>query len=179
MSNKRRVILTIHHRDELSLGSNRTQLGYAACHWGILIQPKKPKGSSSNAYDVSNGAKPDPITRQDLNPNFEWRFRTSLRVNHRLSGHLLGRVMIGKVPNNVTDAQIEAILGAVPLPVKNATPEQNCVTWILAAIRALQQHGLAEAFDVNQFLASALQYGHSWLDDPGPNKFYNYTDRPD
>jgi hypothetical protein len=66
MSNKRRVMLTIHHRDELSLGPNRTRLGYAAYHWGILIQPKKPKGSDSNAYDVSNGAKVDPLTRQDL-----------------------------------------------------------------------------------------------------------------
>jgi hypothetical protein len=87
--------------------------------------------------------------------------------------------MIGKVPNNVADAEIEAILRAVPLPVKNMTPEQNCVTWILAAIPALQQHGLAEVFDVNQFLASALQHAHSWLENPGHNKFHNYTDRPD
>jgi hypothetical protein len=170
MSNKRRVMLTIHHRDELSLGPNRARLGYATYHWGILIQPKKSKGSDSNAYDVSDGA---------FNPNFEWRFRATRGVDPLRSGRLLGRVMIGKVSNNVADTQIEAILRAVPLPVQNTTPEQNCVTWILAAIPALQQHGLAEVFDVDQLLASALQRGHSWLKDPGPNNFYNYTDRPD
>jgi hypothetical protein len=179
MSNKRRVMLTIHHRDELSLGPNRVRLGYAAYHWGILIQPKKPKGSDSNAYDVSNGARPDPVTRQELNPNFEWRFRANRGVDPLRSGHLLGRVMIGKVSNNVSDAQIEAILRAVPLPVLNTTPEQNCVTWILAALPALQQHGLAEVFDVDRLLASALQHGHSWLENPGLGKFFNYTDRPD
>lgn len=74
-------MLTIHHRDELSLGSNRTRLGYAAYHWGILTQPKKPKGSDSNACDISNGTRPDPMTRQDLNPNYDWQFWPNLRVD--------------------------------------------------------------------------------------------------
>lgn len=134
MSGKPRVIITIHHRDELSLGDNRNQLGLSAYHWGILIQPKNPKGSDSTAYDISDAARPDPITRQDLNPNRDWHFRPKPGVNPVLSGRLLGKVMIGKVPNNLTDAGIEAILKEVPLPAKNAKPVQNCVTWILTAV---------------------------------------------
>lgn len=150
MSNKRRVMVTVHHRSGLSLRDNRVRLGLAAYHWGILIQPKKPKGDDSNAYDVSDGAKPDPTTRHDLNPDREWLFRAEEGVNPLRSGHLLGRVMIGKVPNHVTDADIEDLLRKVPLPLKNT--EQNCVTWVSASIQALQKEKLAEEFDVNQLM---------------------------
>ncbi|KAE8148038.1 hypothetical protein BDV25DRAFT_159097 [Aspergillus avenaceus] len=108
MSNKRRVMVTINHRDRLSLREHRAQLGFAAYHWGILIQPKNTKGSDSSTYDVSDAAMPDPHTRVDHNPNRDWIFRPKHRVNAELSGRLLGRVMVGKVPNNVPDAHIEA-----------------------------------------------------------------------
>lgn len=177
MSNKRRIIISIHHRDQFSLGEHRTRLGHAAYHWGILIQPKNPKGSDSDAYDVTDAAIVDPLTRQNLNPNHDWHFRPKVGVNPHNSGRLLGRVMIGKMPNNVTNADIEHILRSVPLPVKNASPEQNCVTWTLAAIQALQQYGLAEAFDKDQFMLQALQCADRWAQNPNPQNFYNYTDR--
>jgi hypothetical protein len=56
MRNKPRVMLTIHYRDELSLGDRRLRLGYATYRWGILIRPKKRKSPDSTGYDVSNGA---------------------------------------------------------------------------------------------------------------------------
>ncbi|KND86749.1 hypothetical protein TOPH_08602 [Tolypocladium ophioglossoides CBS 100239] len=118
MGNKRRVVVTVHHRDELSLGNNRDRLGYEAFHWGILC----------NAYDVSDGATIDPDTWQDLNPSREWYFRPKHGVDPVRSGRLLGRIIIGKVPKNITDADIKALLADVPLPAQNATPQQSCVT---------------------------------------------------
>lgn len=177
MSNKRRVMVTIHYRDELSLRDNRARLGLSAYHWGILIQPKNPKGLDSNAYDVSDGARPDPMARQDLNPSRDWHFRAKLGVSPILSGRLLGKVMVGKVPNNVTDANMEDLLRKVPLPIKNTG--QNCVTWTLATIQALQKGKLAEDFDVNEFMTKALGLADEWLQHPGPNNFHNYVDRVD
>lgn len=117
------------------------------------------------------------MTRQDLNPNRDWHLRAKLGVSPILSGRLLGKVMVGKVPNNVTDAKIEALLKEVPLPAKNTG--QNCVTWTLATIQALQKEGLAEAFDVNPFMTKALGLADEWLRHPGPNNFHNYVDRVD
>lgn len=51
-------------------------------------------------------------SRQDLNPNRAGQFRAS--VNPVLNGRLLGKVMVGKVPNSVTDADIEALLRKCP-----------------------------------------------------------------
>lgn len=171
-------MVTIHHRGSLSLGDNRARLGRSAYHWGILIQPKKPKlGRDSIAYDVSDAAKPDPETRQDHNPNYDWHFRAKRAVNNDpfVGGNLLGRVMIGKVPNHITDADIEDLLGQVPLPIKNT--EQNCVTWTLASIQALQKERLAEDFDVDQFTIKALELADEWLRDPDPDHVYNYVNR--
>lgn len=174
MSNKPRVIITIHHRDESSLGANRQNLGLAAYHWGVLIQPKTPKGADSSAYDVSDASIPDNVNRRDLNPGHDWHFRPKHRVNPVMSGRLLGRVMIGKVPPRFTEGAIEALLREVPLPIKNV---QNCVTWIVAAIKLMQQRGLAEAFDVNQFMTKSLDLGDKWLRTPNPSNFHNYTNR--
>ncbi|RMZ76315.1 hypothetical protein DV738_g4993, partial [Chaetothyriales sp. CBS 135597] len=171
-------MVTIHHRDQLSLGNNREALGLSAFHWGILIQPKNPKGNDSHAFDVSDASIPDPLTRRDLNPNHDWHFRPKLAVNPLLSGRLLGRIMIGKVPKDFTDDAIEALLKTVPLPVKNATPNQNCATWIVAAIQLLQDRGLAEPFNVSDFMSKALALGDQWLGNPSPNNTHNYTSRP-
>ncbi|OAG35750.1 hypothetical protein AYO21_10067 [Fonsecaea monophora] len=149
MGGKARVRVVIRHRDEFSHGDSRKQLGQAAYHWGILIQPKNPKGFDSNVYDVTDATVPDPITRVDLNPNHDWRIRSKMSVNPMHSGRLLGRVMIGKVPSHITIEGIDDILRQVPLPIKSSTPVQNCVNWVLAAIEVMQKQGLAEAFDVD------------------------------
>jgi hypothetical protein len=178
MGNKQRVTVSIDHRDKFSLGDNRNRLGHCAFHWGILILPKKQKGADSKTYDASDGSMPDPLTRQELNPNHDWRFRYRMSVNPWISGRLLGRIMVGKVPANVTDDEIEAVLRKIPLPVKNADPEQNCHTWILTAIQEMQKNGLAEAFDMEEFNAKALELADEWLQNPDPKNFHNFTNRP-
>lgn len=171
MSNKRRVMVTIHHRGRLSLRENWTRLGRSAYHWGILIQPKNPKDHDSNAFDVSDGMAVDPITHRDLNPNLEWNFRAKTDA----SGSLLGKVMIGKVPNKVKNNEIESRLREVPLPIQDTA--QNCVTWTMAAIQVLQNEGMAENLDVDQFMAKALGLADEWLRNQNPESFHNYTNR--
>src|SRR5204863_513885 len=102
------------------------------------------------------------------------KLRSSGHVDPIRSGRLVGRVLIGKVPNHTTDAEIQATLAAVPLPVKNATPAQSCVTWLLAAIQALQNARIAREFNINQFIAWALTYADYWLVNPKPDNFYDY-----
>ncbi|KAF2789405.1 hypothetical protein K505DRAFT_253434 [Melanomma pulvis-pyrius CBS 109.77] len=173
--NKRRVYVSIHHRDELSLGENRVRLGYEAFHWGILITPKSSRGPDSLAFDIFDVAVLDPISRQDTNPNRNWIFRPKTRVDSMRSGRLLGRVLIGKVPNNTTDVQIQSVLATVPVPVNGATPQQSCVTWTLAAVAALQNAGLARQFDVSQFTALANSYADRWLAAPNAHNRYDYA----
>lgn len=163
MINKRQVFVTIQYRDELSLGENRQKLGYAAYNWGILISPKVSAGKDCYAFDVSDAARPDPETRVDCNPNRDWVFRSKPNVDPLFSGHVLGRVMIGKVPNDIGTSAIEARLAAIPLPEKEAVPEQNCVSWTMSAIQALQEIRLAEQFDLKEFMAYAIRYADQRL----------------
>lgn len=124
MSNKRRVFVLIHYCGALSFGENRERLGYAAYHWGILISPKVYRENDCYTFDVSDAARPDPETRVDRNPNHEWVFRS----NPIVSGSLLGLVMIGKIPIGVEISEIRSRRQSIPVPQRNAIPEQNCVT---------------------------------------------------
>lgn len=157
MSNKRQVFVSLHHRDALSVGNNRQRLGHAAFHWGILICPKSSNRADCYAFDVSDGIVLDSVHRVNLNPEGNWLFREK-QVDPKMSVRRLGRVMIGKVPNEVTYAEIHDLLGAILLPQKGAVPEQNCVTWTKAAICELQKNRLAEQFDLDRFMNESLAF---------------------
>jgi hypothetical protein len=179
MSNKRRVFLTIHHRNELSLGENRRKLRHGAYHWGILVSPKRPSGRSSYAYDVTDGVRLDPDRRLDLNPDRNWYFRESPLVNPEISSHLLVRIMIGKVPHHVPRTYIEAVLESIPLPSKKSQPQESCITWIKPAIKALQDLGLAEQFDIDNLMDYGLGLAQQRMTDPTTMpSIVNYTRRP-
>ena len=85
--------------------------------------------------------------------------------------------MVGKVPHEVTISQIEDILRPVPLPVKDAVPKETCVTWVKAAIRALQEAELVEKFDVDGFMAHAQDFANKRMAKGGPPEYINYTSR--
>lgn len=177
MRNKRRVFVSIHYRGALSLGENRQRLGYAAYHWGILILPKVYEERDCYSFDVSDAARPDPETRIDYNPNHDWIFRS----NPTVSGNLLGLIMIGKLPNETDISEIRTLLKSIPLPQKNTTPEQNCVTWAISAIQALQGNGFSEQFDINKFMESGIEFADATLADksgtPATIAKRNYTTR--
>lgn len=177
--NKRRVFITWHHRHEFSIGENRQRFGSAAYHWGVLISPKKSVTRDCYAYDVSDGPHPDPMTGVDHNPNRDWVFRAKPNVNPMLSGHLLGRIMIGKVPRSVTHAEIQTCLESIPLPRKGVLPEENCVSWVKSAVRRLQEKGLAERFDIDRLVADSLAFADQRMESPNSTaNIINYTSRP-
>ncbi|KAH8425148.1 uncharacterized protein LDX57_002897 [Aspergillus melleus] len=144
MRNKRQVWVSLHSRGALSLGANRTQLGYAAFHWGILISPKVSTGADCHAYDVTDSIILDSNSRTNLNSQNDWRFRHNPNDDLERNAGILGMVMIGKVPNDVSYDEIETHLASLPLPDKDAQPAQNCVTWTMAAIGKLQGIGISK-----------------------------------
>ncbi|KAI9036445.1 uncharacterized protein KD926_001788 [Aspergillus affinis] len=134
MSNKRQVWITLHYRDRFSLGEHGKRLGYAAYHWSILITPKQSKGADCYAYD----------------PN----------VSPELRSHLLGAIMIGKLPKEVSFSEIKTYLNSIPVLVKGVEPEQNC-------------------FAVDGFMDDALCYADERMEDPeNVQRKINYTSRP-
>ncbi|KFY66079.1 hypothetical protein V496_02221 [Pseudogymnoascus sp. VKM F-4515 (FW-2607)] len=176
MNNNRRVFVSIYHRGGLSLGENRQRLGYSAYHWGIVISPKVYKEQDCYIFDLSDAARPDPETRVDHNPNHEWIFRS----NPTVSGSLLGLIMIGKISNGVEISEIWTRLQSIPVPQRNAIPEQNCVTWVMSAIQALQGSGFAEQFDINKFMDTGIEFANATLSDKGGTPTVaktNYTTR--
>ncbi|PYI11850.1 hypothetical protein BO78DRAFT_444102 [Aspergillus sclerotiicarbonarius CBS 121057] len=173
---KRRVLVTLHYRDELSLGANRMQLGHAAYHWGILVTPKVSQGRDCYSFNVSNGVDLDPVARANRNPNFDWVLRARTDANPLLSSHLLGRIMIGKVSHDVSFKRLESLLRSIPLPRKGV--EENCVTWTRTAIRKLQAKGWAEGFNIDRFMDDSLAYAHQRMDNNNSKEIINYTSRP-
>ena len=71
----------------------------------------------------------------------------------------------------------KATAPVVPLPMKGAAPDQNCVTWIEAALRALQDEELVEEFDVDEFMAYALRFADRRMAEGGRPEYVNYTSR--
>jgi uncharacterized protein DUF6914 len=171
--NKRRIFIAVYCRDELSVGQNRQRLGTSAYHWAILIRPKCPRGSDTHALDIADGE-----TTADLNSDGDWYFRSNEHVNPGNDMHMLGAIMVGKVPHEVLNMQIENLLCYhVPLPMKGAVPDQNCVTWIKAALRALQDEELVEEFDVDEFMTYALRFADRRMAEGGRPEYVNYTNR--
>lgn len=178
MRNKRRVVIALYHRGRLSLGDNRQRLGYESYHWGILIMPKHPREGHrlplSSAYDATDILVIDPETHEDLNPNLDWFFRTQHDIDPSATGQLIGRIIVGKLPNHVSKSNLDTLLADVPLPAKDASPPQSCVTWALAALSALQNAGLAWTFDIEPFKDWALAYGDRCMVNMGHSNVCEY-----
>lgn len=100
--------VTSHYRDKFSLGEHRQRLGPAAYHWGLLI--KDPAGGSCYTYDATDAIDLDPITGEDRNPERNWFLRMKEIVDVFQISRLLGIMMIGKVPAEVTDGEIRVHL---------------------------------------------------------------------
>ena len=175
--NKRRIFVSMYFRDELSVGHYRNRLGTSAYHWGILIRPKYSRGHDTQAFDTTNGVRLDGENMNDFNPDRDWYFRSNEHVNPANNTHILGGIMIGKIRHEIQNSQIEDILRRVPLPVKGTVPQQNCVTWIKAAIQALQDAELVEKFDVDEFMTYALHFGDRRMVQGGRPEYVNYTAR--
>lgn len=189
MRNKRRVAIALYHRNKLSLGESRVALGHGAYHWGVIVMPKPERRANlrpsatvvstdnqplCDAFDATDAIVMDPETGRNLNPSLDWYFRAQHGIDPFANGRLIGRVIVGKVPKHFSDSTIDSLLANIALPVKDASPRQNCVSWTLDALSSLQAAGIARTFDVDQFKTWALAYADECMANLGSNNVCEY-----
>ncbi|KAG6006699.1 hypothetical protein E4U21_006774 [Claviceps maximensis] len=158
----RLLTVALYHRDHLSRGKSRKLFGYEAFHWGLLVTPQISKGKDCLALDATDSSEIDPLTFRLKNPTMDWWINHSL-VNPEVTSKMLGRIVIGEVPGEISDDEFLALCHGIPLPVKNTQPQQSCVSWAVSAVRVMQNLGWAWNFDVDQFKDSALAYADERL----------------
>jgi hypothetical protein len=138
----------------------RQVFGHEAYHWGILVVPEQiEEGRNHWAFDATDASEIDPVTFRMNNPAMNWWFRYKPNVDPELSSKLLGIVILGQTPDELSFSEMRDIMDGVPLPVRNMEPQQSCVTWVENAIRTLQGRGWIREFDMDQFKDWALDYG--------------------
>ncbi|KAJ5380794.1 uncharacterized protein N7496_003222 [Penicillium cataractarum] len=156
--NKRRVYITLHHRDDLSLPHNRKKMGYGAYNWSIIITPKVSTGADSFAYDVTNVPEPDAFFKFESNPDREWRYRQKPHVDPTNCSTLVKKILIGKIPNDITYSLIQYLLETIPITENDTHHKQTGVRWIVHAIHKLQHTVLlAEMFSIREFMDEAIK----------------------
>ncbi|KFA60005.1 hypothetical protein S40285_08693 [Stachybotrys chlorohalonatus IBT 40285] len=160
---KRHISVALYHRDHLSRGRTRKALGYEAFHWGIFTMAEASNTEDCCAFEATDISEIDPVTWRMGNPSMDWWFRVKPNVDLTLDSKLLGRIVIGAIPSEVSDVDLEQFFRQIPLPAKNTYPQQSCVTWVLDAVRALQEKVWASAFDIEEFRAWALEYADDML----------------
>ncbi|KAH7184806.1 uncharacterized protein B0J16DRAFT_122641 [Fusarium flagelliforme] len=152
------VALALYHRDHFSLGNARRTFGYEAYHWGILITPQTSRGRDCHAFEATDASEIDPVTFRMNNPTMAWWMRHKGNVDPALSAKLIGRIVIGQIPDGISAADLKKFFGTVPLPVKNTHPQESCVTWAIDAIRTMQRQGWVPQIELNGFKDWALSY---------------------
>lgn len=150
-------------------------MDFNAYHWGILITPKTFKGAECQTYDVSDAFRLDPKASRDMNPERKWYFRVKTNVDPIKEPALLGRIVIGKLANKVTDDEIEDVLSKVPLPDEDKARGESCVTWCLNAVEALQGAGFVKRFDIEAFKTVALEKADYFIKTPAEDHVYSYS----
>ncbi|KAH6969240.1 hypothetical protein DER45DRAFT_548859 [Fusarium avenaceum] len=154
----RMITLALYDRGHFSRGNARQIFGYEAYHWGIIIMSEGSQERDCIAFEATDASTIDPVTFRMSNPTMDWFMRMKDESDPEFSTKLLGRIIIGQVPDDVSNSQLEALFRTVPLPVKNTHPQQSCVTWAIDAIRVLQRKGWASQFELNGFKDWALYY---------------------
>ncbi|KAF2178978.1 hypothetical protein K469DRAFT_597445 [Zopfia rhizophila CBS 207.26] len=158
MANKDRVFIAIYTRpgtsDLSSLSSTRSKPKPDKYHWGIWVEAKNSSGAGTS-YDLEDSVAYSSVT----NP-FGWRFHID---DHKAPPpRMLGRIMIGKMPEGMSGANIAGILKEVPLPSDPGSVIGDVVAWIKATIEELQDAGCAERFSIEAFMSDALGFATNW-----------------
>jgi hypothetical protein len=173
MSNKDRVCIELFHRDQYSLGEeNRQKYGWATYHWAILVRPKVVRRESKcTSYDVTDAAVMTEDGTGYRPADGTWRFRSRVPVYPLTSSSFLVAIDIGKLPKNVTSAQVRAVLERTTVPRSGQDPEQNCVSWTRDAILDLQRAGFVDsALSVEDIMTVGMQKADIVMRDGAPEK---------
>lgn len=112
-----------------------------------------------------------------MNPERKWYFRTKVKIDPTKEPTLLGRVVIGKLANRITDEKIKDVLSTVSLPDEDKAKGESCVTWCLNAVEALQKAGMIKRFDVEAFRRTALEKADLFIKTPAEDHVYVYDQK--
>lgn len=160
------IAVGLHHRDHFSQGSARRTFGYEAFHWAIVVMPEGNHDRGCRSFDATDTSDIDPTTFRMRNPTMDWWFRVDENFDPALNVKLLGRTVIGRLPEGVSSTELRDFFAKVPLPVKNTHPQQSCVTWAVDAIQALQEQGWVRKFQLDQFKDWAVSYADERMRGP-------------
>ncbi|KAF5669516.1 serine threonine kinase [Fusarium heterosporum] len=155
------VAVALYHRNHFSLGNARQAFGYEAYHWSIMVMPEPSEGDTPTChiFDATDTSAINPETFRMNNPTMDWWFRSQIDTNPYLNMKLLGRVVFGRIPDEISSVKLDEFFRNIPLPVKNTYPQQSSVSWAVDAICAIQRQGWAPEFDLRNFKDFALAYG--------------------
>ncbi|KAJ5756306.1 hypothetical protein N7533_005849 [Penicillium manginii] len=181
MKHKRQVMVTLFAREGHFFSKNQNQnhhrqLEHNDFLWSIIIRPKKPQGHDSDCFDIRHTSS-EPVRRNQPKPKGDWQFRAITQYEPSKDHRLLGQLMIGKIPLEVSHNEIMELLKDIAYPRKDAQHHENGINWIRTAIRHLQMTGIAEEFDVDEFLDHARDRAMVASHDGRPFTV-NYTSRP-
>jgi hypothetical protein len=165
-ANKDRVFVAIYARPEnSSLGSTQSTSGSSdksrarkatvqRYNWGIWVEPKFSEGCGT-AFDLEDNVANSSV----VNP-FGWRL---VVAEHDIPPPLmLVRLMIGKVVEGMSMADVANVLKEVPLPSDPGSRVADVVAWIQAAVAELQKCGCAQQFAMEWFMEEALRDAITW-----------------
>lgn len=173
MSNKDRIFVAIYLRPDdgsastVNTATSHNSLSPSRYLWGIWIEQKGSNGQGVS-YDVEDDSS-EPYLMYSFDDHFHCQERSQPPAN------MLGRMMIGKIPQGRTSKEVYQILKRIPLPSDPATQISDTAGWTKAAIEELQGHMIAEKFDTNRFFQDAMKQAVNWQREGLTRQKANYT----
>ena len=166
--NKDRVFVAVYSRPENTSLSSNLSTGTSGSsdksrskkptvqrfHWGIWIEPKFSEGCGTSFDLVDNAANSSVC-----NP-FGWRMVVA--EHDAPPARMLVRLMIGKVVEGMSLADVANILKEVHLPSDPGSRVVDVVAWIQAAVAELQKRACAQMFALEWFMEEALVDAVRW-----------------
>lgn len=158
------VLVCLQYRDRLSLGENRTRLGFAAFHWSVII----PFSKEYHRFDVTDGIILN-TAGEDANPSRNWIYRHQVTTTLTDIPRYLGAVRIGRLGSSTTPDVLQQSFETLPLPRADIEPQENCVSWTRGAVGALEDAELIitfKEFQLENFMEYALRHADERIKDP-------------
>ncbi|KAF2650123.1 hypothetical protein K491DRAFT_552560, partial [Lophiostoma macrostomum CBS 122681] len=123
-------------------------------HWSIWIEPKRAPDTGTSF------ALTDSLPHASVTDPFGWRL--DVMSYDSLPSRMFGRIMIGKVPEDLSKKDIEETLKEVPLPSDPGSGVSDGVDWLKGALEVLQDCGAAERFSIEAFMGDAMGNAVQW-----------------
>ena len=154
-TNRTHIFVAIYHDqpNSASPGVHHDPHHAQSCRWTILVEPAKHRRLSLHHGD------PEPVlflnTRNHNSSSWACHSR---HLDPTDGENFIGKIHIGE-SRNATTVQVEELLRARLLPEGEEWPhERTSEYWIRAAVHALQEGGLVEKFELDDFMAFARRY---------------------